>query len=193
MMTLVLALIAAIVVHYLFGGIRLQARGDKVSGAAQVQFSVLLGLFVLFKAVDYWLDRFDLTTDQGRRFTGINYTAVQRGAAVEEHPHVHRAHLRAAVLRQRLPPHLAAALGRARAAGALGDPARRAVAGDRVAVPGPARPSRTRRRTFLARNIEATREAFDIADVERAAVRRHGVGDRGPAAGERRRRCPASG
>jgi uncharacterized membrane protein (UPF0182 family) len=75
MMTAVLALVAAIVVHYLFGGIRLQTRGDKVSGAAQVQFSVLLGLFVLFKAVDYWLDRFDLTTDQGRRFTGINYTS----------------------------------------------------------------------------------------------------------------------
>ena len=36
---------------------------------------MLLGLFVLVKAVDYWLDRFDLTTDQGRRFTGINYTA----------------------------------------------------------------------------------------------------------------------
>ncbi|HET6561949.1 MAG TPA: UPF0182 family protein [Marmoricola sp.] len=75
MMTAVLGLIAAIVVHYLFGGIRLQARGDKVSGAAQVQLSVLLGLFVLFKAVDYWLDRFDLTTDQGRRFTGINFTS----------------------------------------------------------------------------------------------------------------------
>ncbi len=75
LMTIVLGLIAAIVVHYLFGGIRLQSRGNKVSGSAQVQFSVLLGLFVLVKAVDYWLDRFDLTTDQGRRFTGINYTA----------------------------------------------------------------------------------------------------------------------
>jgi uncharacterized membrane protein (UPF0182 family) len=75
LMTIVLGLVAAVVVHYLFGGIRLQSRGQKVSGAAQVQFSVLLGLFVLVKAVDYWLDRFDLTTDQGRRFTGINYTA----------------------------------------------------------------------------------------------------------------------
>ncbi|HET7691186.1 MAG TPA: UPF0182 family protein, partial [Nocardioidaceae bacterium] len=71
----VLGLLAAAVVHYLFGGIRLQAKGDKLSGAAQVQLSVLLGLFVLFKAVDYWLDRFDLTIEQGRRFTGINYTA----------------------------------------------------------------------------------------------------------------------
>ncbi len=75
MMMTVLGLIAAIVTHYIFGGIRLQARGDKFTGAAQVQFSVLMGLFVLFKAADYWLDRFDLTTEQGRRFTGINYTA----------------------------------------------------------------------------------------------------------------------
>ena len=32
MMMTVLGLVAAIVVHYLFGGIRLQSRGDKVSG-----------------------------------------------------------------------------------------------------------------------------------------------------------------
>ena len=75
LMTIVLGLVAAVVVHYLFGGIRLQSRGDKLSSEAQVQLSVLLGLFVLVKAVDYWLDRYDLTTDQGRRFTGINYTA----------------------------------------------------------------------------------------------------------------------
>lgn len=76
LMMTVVGLVAAIVTHYLFGGIRLQAPpGERVSEAAQVQFSVLLGIFVLVKALDYWLDRFDLTTDQGRRFTGINYTA----------------------------------------------------------------------------------------------------------------------
>ncbi len=76
LMMTVLALVAAIITHYLFGGIRLQnPSGEKVTEAAQVQFSVLLGIFVLVKAVDYWLDRYDLTTDQGRRFTGINYTA----------------------------------------------------------------------------------------------------------------------
>ncbi len=75
MTAVVLGLVAAAVVHYLFGGIRLQSRGEKLSGAAQVQLSVLLGLFVLIKAFDYWLDRFDLTIEQGRRFTGVNYTA----------------------------------------------------------------------------------------------------------------------
>ncbi|HET7534363.1 MAG TPA: UPF0182 family protein, partial [Nocardioidaceae bacterium] len=43
----VMGLIAAVLMHYLYGGIRLQDKHDKLSGAAQVQISVLLGLFVL--------------------------------------------------------------------------------------------------------------------------------------------------
>src|SRR6478609_1509183 len=74
MAVLVVALIAAAVVHYLYGGIRLQASRDRLSGAAQVQLSVLLGLFVLVKAGDYWLDRFDLVTRSGSVVTGMNYT-----------------------------------------------------------------------------------------------------------------------
>lgn len=74
MATLIIALIAAAVVHYLYGGIRLQASRDRLSGAAQVQLSVLLGLFVLAKAVDYWLDRFDLVHQSGSLFTGMGYT-----------------------------------------------------------------------------------------------------------------------
>jgi hypothetical protein len=70
----VLSLIAVAITLYLFGGIRLQARGDKLTGAAQVHLSVLLGLFVLIKAVDYWLDRFDLTTEGGGLFTGMGFT-----------------------------------------------------------------------------------------------------------------------
>ena len=70
----VLALIAAAIVHYLYGGIRIQTQGDRLSGAAQVQLSALLGVFVLFKAADYWLDRFDLTSDTSGRHTGMTYT-----------------------------------------------------------------------------------------------------------------------
>ncbi|MET0821842.1 MAG: UPF0182 family protein, partial [Aeromicrobium sp.] len=71
----VVALLAAAVVHYLYGGIRLQSATDRLSGAAQAQLSVLLGIFVLFKAVDYWLDRYDLASRSGSRLTGITYTA----------------------------------------------------------------------------------------------------------------------
>jgi uncharacterized membrane protein (UPF0182 family) len=74
MAVLVVALIAAAIVHYLYGGIRLQTPRDRLSGAAQAQLSVLLGLFVLAKAADYWLDRFDLVNSGGGLITGMTYT-----------------------------------------------------------------------------------------------------------------------
>ena len=70
----VVALMVAALVHYLYGGIQLQARHDRLSGAAQAHVSVLLGVFVLAKAVDYWLDRFDLVNDQNSLITGMTYT-----------------------------------------------------------------------------------------------------------------------
>lgn len=71
----IVSLIAAAVVHYLYGGIRLQATHDRLSGAAQVQLSALLGVFVLAKGVDYYLDRFDLVNENRRLFTGMNNAA----------------------------------------------------------------------------------------------------------------------
>src|SRR4029078_1108443 len=70
----VVARLAAAVVHYLYGGIRLQTPADRLSGAAQAQLSVLLRVFVLAKAVDYWLDRYDLAYQSGSLLTGITYT-----------------------------------------------------------------------------------------------------------------------
>ncbi len=70
----VLSLIVAVVMHYIYGGIRLQDKHDKFSGAAQVQVSVLAGFFVLFKALDYWLDRYDVTSDSSGLITGVTYT-----------------------------------------------------------------------------------------------------------------------
>ena len=71
---LVLGLLAALVVHYVYGGIRLQARTGKVSGAAQAQISVLPGVLVLLKGADYYLDRFDLTSAGGGLVTGMTYS-----------------------------------------------------------------------------------------------------------------------
>jgi uncharacterized protein len=71
---LVLTLIATSVTHYVYGGIRLQAPRDRVSAGAQVQLSVLLGLFMLLKAAAYWMDRFGLAVANGHLFTGISYT-----------------------------------------------------------------------------------------------------------------------
>jgi uncharacterized membrane protein (UPF0182 family) len=74
MATTVVSLLAAVLVHYLYAGIRLQATRDRLSGAAAAQISVLLGFFVLAKAADYWLDRYDLLNASGGLVTGITYT-----------------------------------------------------------------------------------------------------------------------
>lgn len=73
MTAMVIALLAAALVHYLYGGIRLQATHDRISGVAQAQLSALLGVLVVLKGVDYYLDRFDLTSQQGSLITGMTY------------------------------------------------------------------------------------------------------------------------
>ena len=73
----ILALIGSLVTHYVFGGLRLQTPGQKLTSAARVQISVLLGVFVALKAVAYWLDRYGLVySDRGDVFTGASYTDI---------------------------------------------------------------------------------------------------------------------
>jgi uncharacterized membrane protein (UPF0182 family) len=72
-----LALVGSLVTNYVFGGLRLQTPGQKLTPAARVQISVLLGLFVALKALAYWLDRYGLVySDRGDVFTGASYTDV---------------------------------------------------------------------------------------------------------------------
>ena len=74
--TLILATLASAAIHYLYGGLRPQLRSDRTSVAARVQLSVLLGLIVLIKAVAYWFDRFALALKESRLITGLTYTDV---------------------------------------------------------------------------------------------------------------------
>ena len=77
----VLSLLAAAVVHYLFGGIRLQAKQDRLSGAAQVQISVLAGL---------------LRAVQGRRLLAGPLQPDQRQRRAVHRHRLHRQERRAA-------------------------------------------------------------------------------------------------
>ncbi|MEI6867389.1 MAG: UPF0182 family protein [Actinomycetes bacterium] len=74
--TIVISIIAASVVHYLYGGIRPQVHEDRTTVAARVQLSVLLGVLVLLKAVAYWFDRYALALKEGKLITGLAYTDV---------------------------------------------------------------------------------------------------------------------
>ncbi|HEX7430543.1 MAG TPA: UPF0182 family protein, partial [Mycobacterium sp.] len=73
-----LALIANLLGHYLFGGIRLSGRTGALSRAARIQLISLIGTLVLLKAFAYWLDRYELLshTRSGKPFTGAGYTDI---------------------------------------------------------------------------------------------------------------------
>lgn len=74
-----LAFVANAGTHYLFGGINMPGTGRKIlSVPALVQLTVLVGTFVLFKAVAYWLDRYTLVSSAHREpsFTGAGYTDI---------------------------------------------------------------------------------------------------------------------
>jgi len=73
---IVISFLGALVTHYIFGGLRLAGRGGHLSGPARVQLAVLAGIFVLLKAVDYFLDRYQLLFSSRNEplFTGATYT-----------------------------------------------------------------------------------------------------------------------
>jgi uncharacterized membrane protein (UPF0182 family) len=71
----VVSFIGALITHYLFGGLRLAGRGAQLSAPARVQLAVLAGVFVLLKAVGYYLDRYGLLfSRRNPLFTGASYT-----------------------------------------------------------------------------------------------------------------------
>lgn len=74
----VLAFLAVLATQYIFGGIRLSAgKHRKVTTQAALQLSLLVGAFVLVKAVQYWFDRYDLLfSERSGIFTGASYTDV---------------------------------------------------------------------------------------------------------------------
>ena len=72
----VVSLIAVLVTAYLYGALRPQTPGPKVTPAARAHISVLLGVFVLLKAIAYWLDRYGLAFSPRGIVTGPSYTDV---------------------------------------------------------------------------------------------------------------------
>jgi uncharacterized protein len=70
----ILSGIAAIVAHYLYGGLRIQGPGPRLTSAARIHLSVLAAAFLFLRGVDYWLGRYDLAVSNSGRFTGLNYT-----------------------------------------------------------------------------------------------------------------------
>lgn len=73
-----LAFLANLISHYIFGGIRLAGRSGVLSRPARIQLVALIGTLVVLKAVAYWFDRYELLshTRGGKPFTGAGYTDI---------------------------------------------------------------------------------------------------------------------
>jgi hypothetical protein len=78
MAVVVLSTIGALATQYLYGGIRIGGPGPHTTPAARVQVSVLAALLLLLIAANYWLDRYSLLTQSGssERFQGASYADV---------------------------------------------------------------------------------------------------------------------
>ncbi|MFD1859909.1 UPF0182 family protein [Aeromicrobium camelliae] len=70
----IITIVVTAFVHYVYGGIRFAGRGLSFTRGAQIQIAVLAGIAVLIKAFQYWLDRFTLLLGTGGVVDGATYT-----------------------------------------------------------------------------------------------------------------------
>lgn len=79
-MLLIAAFLVALLGHYLLGGIRVGNRmsGQRgyVSSPARVQLAVTAGVWMVVKAVSYWLERYQLLYSTNDIFTGASYSSI---------------------------------------------------------------------------------------------------------------------
>ena len=74
--TLLVVLLVTALVHYLNGGIRTQATGDRVASPVKAHLSLLLAALALVRAAQYLLDRYDLVYSSRGPVDGATYTDV---------------------------------------------------------------------------------------------------------------------
>ena len=72
----VIAGLAGILTHYLYGSIRIMERGIFTSRAAQIHLAVTGAAFLLLLGVNFWLDRYSTVQNNGGRWAGALYTDV---------------------------------------------------------------------------------------------------------------------
>ncbi|RBY91838.1 membrane protein [Blastococcus sp. TBT05-19] len=174
----ILALIGALLTHYVFGGLRLQTPGQKLTAAARVQLSVLVGVFVALKSVAYWLDRYGLVySNRGDVFTGASYTDVN-ALLVSKTILVWIAGVCAIaffaniVVRNFLLPAMALVL-------LLVTSLVIGVAYPAIVQQFVVKPSANEREApFIERAIESTREAYDLTDIDYVQYAQQSTGDR---------------
>src|SRR5215475_14386362 len=165
----VLSVFSSLAVHYLYGGVRLQGGGERMSGAARAHLTALVAAFVLLKAVSYVLDRRGLLLahNDGPDVWGAGYTDVNALLPAKEIlawisvvVAVAILVFSNAVIRNLLWPGVAVGLLVVSAI-AIGGIYPAAVQGFTV------KPNiQAKEATYIGRSIKATRDAFALTDVQ---------------------------
>ncbi|NHU84458.1 COG1615 family transporter [Kocuria sp. JC486] len=73
---LLLCAIAAVLVHYVYGGIRISEKGLTFTIAARVQLAVTAALFLILQGINFWLDRYATLQSTSGSWTGALYTDI---------------------------------------------------------------------------------------------------------------------
>ncbi|MGH3320465.1 MAG: UPF0182 family protein [Streptosporangiaceae bacterium] len=161
----VLAVVAAAATHYLYGGLRLQAREEKATTAARAHLAALIGVFVLLKAVAYWLDRYGLVYSQRGVVAGASYAdvnAVLPAKTILAVIAVICAGLFFAAIARRGIMLPAAGFGLMVLSAIIVGGLYPAIIQQFQVKPNEA----DKEAPYIARNIKATRQAYDIADAK---------------------------
>ncbi|WP_432544755.1 UPF0182 family membrane protein [Kineococcus sp. SYSU DK002] len=164
----VLAGIGGLAAHYLYGGLRLSGGGQRTTRAARIHLATLAALFLLLRAAGYWLDRYELMVSSSGHVRGVvgpTYTDVH--AVLPAKAILTIIAVVVALL------FVAAAVGTSWRLPAIGTGL---LVVSAVAIGGiypwavqrfQVTPNRQSLESqYVEKNIEATREAYDLADVD---------------------------
>lgn len=160
-----LATLLTVAVSYLYGSIRVSGRELRISKAARIQIAILAALYIALQAVSIWLDQYVTLNQTGDLITGANYT--DDNATIPGRVILAGIAALVAVLflvtafigRWRLPVVGTALL---LVAGLLVGTAYPWVMQRFQVDPN----AKTLETPYIQRNIDLTRDAYDVADVE---------------------------
>lgn len=72
----IIAAIVGVATQYLYGGLRIGGQGERTTPAARVHLGVLAAVIMLLIAANYWLDRYSLLVKSGELIQGASYADV---------------------------------------------------------------------------------------------------------------------
>ncbi|MGK0714529.1 UPF0182 family membrane protein [Leucobacter sp. W1153] len=73
---ILISLLAGVATSYLYGGIAFSGRDVRISKSTRIQAAVLAALYLLLQAASLWLDQYLALTDDAGLFTGATFASV---------------------------------------------------------------------------------------------------------------------